>query len=110
MAEENQVTKEPQGEAQQITKEPQRVTTKNPKKVEAGKRLAESNRKKREAKKQSKLEKSRVNQYYGIGAVLALEVIGGLGYYIYRTKKVEQQNNFKPHPQTQPQTNKFEMD
>ena len=69
MAEEpQQITKEPQGEAaqvQQITKEPQqvtkelqgeatqvqRVTTKNPKKVEAGKRLAESNRKKREAKK-----------------------------------------------------------
>ena len=51
MAEENQVTKEPQGEVQQITKEPQRVTTKNPKKVEAGKRLAESNCKKREVKK-----------------------------------------------------------
>ena len=86
---------------------------KNPKKVEAGKRLAESNHKKREVKKkeeQSKLEKSRVNQYYGIGAVLALGVIGGLFYYIYRTKKVEQQNNPKPHPQTQPQTNKFEMD
>ena len=89
MAEENQVMKEPQGEAtqvQQITKEPQRVTTKNPKKVEAGKRLVESNRKKREAKKreeQVKLEASRVNQYYGIGAVLALGVIGGLGYYIY---------------------------
>ena len=47
MAEENQVMKEPQGEATQV----QRVTTKNPKKVEAGKRLAESNRKKREAKK-----------------------------------------------------------
>ena len=116
MAEENQVMKEPQ----QIMKEPQgeaaqvqRVTTKNPKKVEAGKRLAESNHKKREAKKreeQVKLEKSGVNQYYGIGAVLALGVIGGLGYYIYRTKKVEQQNNPKPHPQTQPQTNKFEMD
>ena len=91
MAEENQVTKEPQGEAAQV----QRVTTKNPKKVEAGKRLAESNRKKREAKKkeeQSKLEKSEnwrpVNQYYGIGAVLALGVIGGRGYYIHRTKKV----------------------
>ena len=119
MAEENQVTKDPQGEVQQITKEPQgeatqvqRVTTKNPKKVEAGKRLAESNRKKREVKKkeQVKLEASRVNQYHGIGAVLALGVIGGLGYYIYRTKKVEQpqQNNPKPHPQ--PQTNKFEMD
>ena len=93
MAEENQVMKEPQGEAmqaQQITKETQRVTTKNPKKVEAGKRLAESNHKKREVKKQAKLEASGVNQYYGIGAVLALEVIGGLGYYIYQTKKVEQ--------------------
>ena len=54
--------KEPQGEAAQV----QQVTTKNQKKVEAGKRLAESNRKKREAKKteeQSKLEKSGVNQY-----------------------------------------------
>ena len=117
MAEENQVMKEPQGEAmqaQQITKEPQQVTTKNPKKVETRKRLAESNRKKREAKKreeQVKLEASGVNQYYGIRAVLALGVIGSLGYYIYQTKKVEQpqQNNPKPHPQMQPQTNKFEM-
>ena len=106
MAEENQVMKEPQGEATQV----QRVTMKNPKKVEAGKRLAESNRKKREAKKQVKLEASGVNEYYGIGAVLALGVIGGLGYYIYQTKKVgqPQQNNPKPH--LQPQTNKFEMD
>ena len=88
----------------------QRVTTKNPKKVEAGKRLAESNHKKREAKKQAKLEASRVNRYYGIGAVLALGVIGGIGYYIYQNKKVEQPQQNKPHPQTQPQTNKFEMD
>ena len=125
MAEENQVTKEPQGKAaqapsraqpvQQMTKEPQRVTTKNPKKVEADKRLAESNCKKREAKKreeQVKLEASGVNQYYGIGVIMALGVIRGLGYYIYRTKKVEQpqQNNPKSHPQMQPQTNKFEMD
>ena len=78
---------------QQIMKELQRVTTKNPKKVEAGKRLAESNRKKREVKKrqeQAKLEASGVNQYYEIGAVIALIVIGGLGYYIYRTKKGKQ--------------------
>ena len=114
MAEEpQQVTTEPQQvtkEPQQVTKQPQRVTTKNLKKIEAGKRLAESNRKKREAKKQAKLEASGVNQYYGIGAVIALGVIGGLGYYIYRTKKGEQpqQNNPKPHPQ--PQNNKFEMD
>ena len=95
MAEENQVTKEPQ----QITKEPQRVTTKNPKKVEAGKRLAETNRKKREVRKKAKLEASRVNQYYGIGSVLALGVIGDLGYYIYQTKKGERPQQNKPHPQ-----------
>ena len=57
-----------------------------------------------------KLEAIGVNQYYGIGAVSALGVIGGLSYYIYPTKKVEQpqQSNPKPHPQ--PQNNKFEMD
>ena len=52
------------------------------------KRLAVHNHKKREEqrKEQAKLEKtaSGVNQYYGIGAVIALGVIGGLGYYIYR--------------------------
>ena len=87
-----------------------------------GKRLAEHNHRRRKEKKreqaQVKLEKSGVNQYYGIGAVIALGVIGGLGYYIYQTKKTEQlsdpqQNNPKPHPQAiavQPQSNKFEMD
>ena len=59
--------KEPQ-QVKQVAKEPQRVSTKDPKKVEAGKRLAAINHKKREAKEreeQSKLEKtaSRVNQY-----------------------------------------------
>ena len=81
MKEPQQITKEPQ-QVTQVTKEPQgkaarlpsgaqpvqQVTTKNPTKVEAGKRLAESNRKKREAKKQAKLQASGVNQYYGIGA------------------------------------------
>ena len=46
MEEEQQVTtKEPQ---QVTTKEPQRLTTKDPKKVEAGKRMAAHNCKKRE--------------------------------------------------------------
>ena len=61
-----------------------------------GKRLAEHSHKKREVKKkeeQVQLEKSGVNQYYGIGAVIALGVIGGLGYYIYRSKKGEVPNN-----------------
>ena len=62
------------------------------KKVETGKRLAAINRKKREAKQreeEGKLEKtaSGVNQYCGIEAVIALGVIGGLGYYIYWSKK-----------------------
>ena len=52
MVEENDVTANKLAEENQVTtKEPQRVTTKNPKKVEAGKRLAESNHKKREVKK-----------------------------------------------------------
>ena len=65
---------------------------KDPKKVEAGKRLAAINHKKRETKKreeQAQLERIGVNQCYGIGAVIALRVLGGLGYYIYRTKKGE---------------------
>ena len=72
-----------------MAEEPQQVTTKNPKKVEASKRLAVHNHKKREEwrKEQAQLEKTGVNQYYGIKAVIALGVIGGLGYYIYRTKK-----------------------
>ena len=51
-----------------------------------------------------------------MGVVIALGVIGGLGYYIYQTKKTEQpssnpqQNDPKLRPQVQPQTNKFEMD
>ena len=131
MAEQNQAQQEPQQvqqvttkepqQAQQVTKEPQGVTTKDPKKVEAGKRLAAINHKKREVKKreeQAQLEKatSRVNQYYGIGANIALGVISGLGYYIYQSKKgpatreVMMPVSQEPHNQVQVQTNKFEMD
>ena len=96
MAEENQVQQVTTKESQQVMKEPQRVTTKDPKKVEPGKRLAAINRKKRE--EQVQLEKIGVNQYYGIGAVIALGVIGGLGYYIYQTKKGEVPNNPPQQP------------
>ena len=113
MAEEQRVTKEPQ----QVTiKEPQQVTTKNPKKEEVGKRLASHNHRQREAKKvkrEEQAQKSELNQYYGTGAVPAVGVIGGLGYYIYQTRKGE--DNVVPHhqppkqPSPRPQTNKFEM-
>ena len=89
MAEEQQVTKEPQ----QVQHEPQQVTTKNPKKVEAGKRLAAHSHRQREKKREEAQVKSRgVSQYYGIhafgaGAVPAVGVIGGLAYYIYQSKK-----------------------
>ena len=76
------------------------VTTKDPKKVEAGKRLAEYNRKKREELKSSDLSKNKAqtsepqndqqaeySDFYGVGAVIAVGVIGGLGYYIYQSKK-----------------------
>ena len=108
---------------------------KDPKKVEAGKRLAAINHKKREAKKreeQAQLEKTagrgfaiRVNQYYGIRAVIALGVTGGLGYYIYQSKKGQASREVKdvlmPHrdlhsptlrnpPKQPPQSNKFDID
>ena len=118
--EENQVqqvaTRE--NKVQQVTtKEPQqvqRVTTKNPKKVEAGKRLPAHNcRKREELKAQAESRaKSELNQYYSIKAVIAARVIGGLGYYIYQTKKGDVPNNppHRPPKQPSPQTNKFEMD
>ena len=57
MAEENQVMKKPK----QVQQEPQRVTMKDLKKVEAGKRLVAINHKKRE-----KAQNGRMNQYYGM--------------------------------------------
>ena len=119
MAKETQVQQEPQ---QVTTKEPQRVTTKDPKKVEVGKRLAAHNRKRRELKAQNEVTSRGVRQYYGIGfscafsagAVIAVGVIGGLGYYIYRTKQPlnTQLSNPPHHPpkQPSPKVNKFEMD
>ena len=106
MAGENQVTTKAGAEENQVTTKENQVTTKNPKKVEAARRLAEYNHKKREELKVL-AHKNGVNKYYDIGAVLAVGVIGGLGYYIYQAKA----NNIvpqQPHPQ-QPstQTKKF---
>ena len=65
-------------------------------------------------------ERDELNQYYGIGIVLAVGVIGSLGYYIYRTKRGEVPPQTQPNsPPKQPsllqqdnppQNNKFEMD
>ena len=81
----------------------QQMTTKDPKKVEVGKRLAEYNPKKR---KEQKIE---VNQYYNIGVVLAVGAIGCLGYYLYQNKKGESLPP-QPQPPQLPKANKFKME
>ena len=77
-------------EEQQVTKEPQQVTTKDPKKVEAGKRLAEWNRKNKEELKakggnNKEKQESSVNlfstQCYGIGAII---FVAGVVFVVYR--------------------------
>ena len=90
------------------------MTTKDPKEVAVGKRLAEYNRKKRGEQKieaqKSKVEPMLTSIQYSIGAVLAVGVIGGLGYYLYQARKGEV-NAMPPQPCTpHPQTNKFEME
>ena len=76
-----------------------------------GKRLAEYNHRKREelkAQQQKSEGPSRVSQYYGIGVILALGVIGSLG----KNKKGEVPPQQPSHPQQNnpPKANKFEMD
>ena len=87
---------------------------KDPKKVEVGKRLAAINHKKREAKNREEAQNGGMKQYHSIRAVLAaVGVIGGLGYYIYRTKEPSHGPHTQPSnppQQPHPQTNKFEMD
>ena len=83
-------------EENQVQQEPQRVTMKDPKKVEVGKRLAANNRKRREVKK---AKSEGVSQYYAIGAVIAVGMIGGLGYYIYQSKKGEESGEQPSNPQ-----------
>ena len=64
------------------------VTTKDPKEVEAGKRLAEYNRKKREELKNQtgdqpdKEDNKSIN--CGIGGVMVLGLVGDVVYYVYR--------------------------
>ena len=65
----------------------QQVTTKDLKKVAVDKRLAEYNQKKREelanAQKIESEPKLISSKYYGIVAIMAVGVLGVLGYYIY---------------------------
>ena len=93
--------------------EENQVTTKDPKKVEAGERLAEYNRRKGEELIAQKSEVLTLSQYYSVGALLAVGVIGGLGYYLYQAKKGAINNvipSLQPSPQQLLKDNKFEME
>ena len=93
---------------------------KDPKKVTASKRLAEWHRSNKEklaqaAKAQESEPKLTPSQAYGVGAVIAVGMFGLLGYYIYQSKKGDN-NAIKVTPvrsvevQTQKCANKFEME
>ena len=97
-----------------------RVTTKDPKKVEQAKRLAEFNRKKKEKlarPDKAQESESNLSQAYGVGADIAVWVLGLLGYYIHQRGSPKGDNNdIKVTPvrsvslQTQKRGNKFEME
>ena len=65
----------------------QQVMTKDPKKVERCKRVAEYNCRKREQlAKAQRIEsepKLTLSQHYGAGAIVATGLLGVLGYYVY---------------------------
>ena len=90
----------------------QQVTTKDPRKVEAGKRLAEHNRRKREERAQLAKAQSESNTtYYSTGAVIAIGVLGVIGYCAYKSKTPVRQPKETPvnRPKETP-VNKFDMD
>ena len=109
--------------------EPVQVMTKDPKKVAAGKRLAEWNPNNKEkltqmAKTQESEPKLTSSQAYGIGAVIAVGVLDLLGYwgvrlsgYVYQSRKGDTSKDAikvtlvkSIEVQTQRQANKFEME
>ena len=85
-----------------MAKDAHQVTTKDPKKVEAIKRLAEHNCRKREQMKVQREIETKIT-YYGAGAILAIGVLGVIGYYAYQSRTPVNQTNETP-------ANKFEMD
>ena len=97
MAEENQETK---GQSQEATRGPKEVTTKDPRRVEQGRKLQEYNRRRKE---EQEAQKS-MNQYV-IRLVIAVGVTGGLGYYLHQAKRGEV--NVEPPQRSCP---KFQMD
>ena len=96
----------------------QQVTTKDPKKVKVGNRLAEYNHREREELAQMKTQKSESETeltYYDAGAIVAKAVLGVIGYYIYQSKTrketlLNQANEGLVHRPKETPADKFNMD
>ena len=105
-----------------IQKEEQiEVTTKNPKRVEAGKRLAEYNFKKREelktikerepqVKQQTTSEFASENMGYGIAALITIATVSGYYFYTRPQKTLVKARNNSNNEKTKPLIDKFTMD
>ena len=94
----------------------QPVTMKDPKKVKAGKRLAEHNHRKREEHVELAKAQSESNiTWYGTGAIVAIGVLGAIGYYFYQSKTPKEtpvhqpKENSVQQPKKTP-ARKFEID
>ena len=86
------------------------ATTKDPKKVEAGKRLAEYNYRKREELARTKAQKSKNEAkltYYDTGAVITIRFLGVISYYIHQCKTSK---GTHVHQTKETPANKFVMD
>ena len=73
------------------------VTTKDPKKVASGKRLAEWNCRKRvEDIQLAKAQSESKITYYGSGAVVEIGVLDVIGYYVYHPRLLRRQQLTDP--------------
>ena len=111
LREENKVT------SNKVAEQVQQVSTKDTNKVKTGKRLAEHSSRKREELACVKAQKSEGETkltYYSTGPVVAIRVLGIIGYYVYqyKTPKEAPVNQPKEIPVQQPKKtpDKFDMD
>ena len=74
-----------------------------------GERLAECNHQNKRKLKAQK-SKSKLSQYYGIGAVMAIRVLGTLGYYLYQSRYMTPVNQSDVTPVHVTSSYKFDMD
>ena len=92
----------------------QQLMIKDPKKVQLGKRLAEYSHRQGEELAQMKAQKSERETkitYFGAGVIVAIRVLGVIGYYVYQSKNpVDQPKEAPVHQHKKTPGNKSDMD